>query len=81
VRAKGEKAVEHRARRGHHLCEQVLHEVADRQPLEELVTAEGEVDGVGVDGVDGIHERMRLHPRPVARRRARDRMARGVDVV
>jgi hypothetical protein len=81
VRPLLEESGEHQARRRHHLLEEGLHVMAGRQALQEVVAADREVHGVSVRGIDGVHERLRLSPGPVASRRPWDGVTRGIDAV
>ena len=81
VRSLLEESGEHQARRGHHLLEEGLRVVAGGQTLQEIVASYREVHGVSVRGIDGVHERLRLSPGPIAGRRPWDGVARGIDAV
>ena len=81
VRSLLEESGEHQARRGHHLLEEGLRVVAGGQALQEVVASYREVHGVSVRGIDGVHERLRLSPGPIAGRRPWDGVARGIDAV
>ena len=81
VRPLLEESGEHQARRRHHLLEEGLHVMAGRQALQEVVAPDREVHGVSVRGIDGVHERLRLSPGPIAGRRPWDGVARSIDAV